>query len=50
MLLGVAAFHKRALHITLTGLAVIILYEAFVTAFPTAAAPEPFFSISSMSG
>jgi Na+/H+ antiporter NhaD/arsenite permease-like protein len=35
MLLGVAAFHKRALAITLTGLAVIILYEALVTAFPT---------------
>ena len=35
MLLGVALFHKRALAISVGGLIVILLYEAFVTAFPT---------------
>ena len=35
MLLGVAVFHKRALAISVTGLLVILAYEAFVTAFPT---------------
>ena len=34
MLLGVALFHKRALAISLTGLLVILAYEALVTAFP----------------
>ena len=35
MLLGVALFHKRALTISVAGLIVILLFEAFVTAFPT---------------
>jgi Na+/H+ antiporter NhaD/arsenite permease-like protein len=35
MLLGVAAFHRRALEITLAGLVAILLYEALFTAFPT---------------
>jgi len=35
MLAGIAAFHRRALAIAATGLALIIAYEAFVTAFPT---------------
>src|SRR5688572_1825248 len=35
MLLGVALFHKKALQISLTGLVVILAYEAFVSAFPT---------------
>jgi Na+/H+ antiporter NhaD/arsenite permease-like protein len=35
MLLGVALFHKRALEISVGGLAAILLYEALVTAFPT---------------
>lgn len=35
MLLGVALFHKRALTISVTGLLVILAYEALVTAFPT---------------
>jgi Na+/H+ antiporter NhaD/arsenite permease-like protein len=35
MLLGIAAFHKRALAITLVGLLVIIAFELFVSAFPT---------------
>jgi Na+/H+ antiporter NhaD/arsenite permease-like protein len=35
MLIGVALFHKRALEISVTGLLVILAYEALVTAFPT---------------
>ena len=35
MLAGVALFHKRALAVSLTGLALILAYEATVTAFPT---------------
>jgi Na+/H+ antiporter NhaD/arsenite permease-like protein len=35
MLLGVALFHRRALAISVTGLIVILAFEAFVTAFPT---------------
>lgn len=35
MLLGIAAFHKRALAITLVGLLIIIAFELFVSAFPT---------------
>jgi Na+/H+ antiporter NhaD/arsenite permease-like protein len=35
MLLGVALFHKKALAISVTGLLVILAYEAFVSAFPT---------------
>jgi Na+/H+ antiporter NhaD/arsenite permease-like protein len=35
MLVGVALFHKRALEISVVGLAVILAYEAFVTTFPT---------------
>lgn len=35
MLAGVAIFHKRALGISLIGLAAILGYEALVTAFPT---------------
>ena len=35
MLLGVAAMHRRAMTIALAGLAVILAYEALVTAFPT---------------
>jgi Na+/H+ antiporter NhaD/arsenite permease-like protein len=35
MLVGVALFHKRALAISLTGLLVILLFEAFISAFPT---------------
>jgi Na+/H+ antiporter NhaD/arsenite permease-like protein len=35
MLIGVALFHRRALAVTLTGLAAILAYEALVTAFPT---------------
>jgi Na+/H+ antiporter NhaD/arsenite permease-like protein len=35
MLLGVALFHKRALAISVGGLIVILLFETFVTAFPT---------------
>ena len=34
-LLGIALFHKRALAITLAGLAAIIVYEATFTSFPT---------------
>jgi Na+/H+ antiporter NhaD/arsenite permease-like protein len=34
-LLGIALFHKRALAITLAGLAAIIVYEAAFTSFPT---------------
>lgn len=34
-LLGVAMFHNNAMRITLTGLAAILLYETFVTAYPT---------------
>ena len=37
MLVGVALFHKRALLISVTGLAAILLYEALVTQFPTGA-------------
>jgi Na+/H+ antiporter NhaD/arsenite permease-like protein len=35
MLIGVGLFHKKALQVSLVGLAVILAYEAFVTAFPT---------------
>jgi Na+/H+ antiporter NhaD/arsenite permease-like protein len=35
MLLGVALFHKRALTISLIGLAAILAFEALVTEFPT---------------
>lgn len=35
MLGGVAVFHKRALLISLTGLTAILLFEGFVTSFPT---------------
>jgi len=35
MLLGVALFHRRALAISLSGLFVILAYEALVSAFPT---------------
>lgn len=35
MLVGVAAIHKRALAVSLIGLLVILLYEAFVSTFPT---------------
>jgi Na+/H+ antiporter NhaD/arsenite permease-like protein len=35
MLIGIALFHRRALAISLTGLVVIILYEALISAFPT---------------
>jgi Na+/H+ antiporter NhaD/arsenite permease-like protein len=34
-LLGIALFHRRALAISVTGLIVILAYEALVTAFPT---------------
>jgi Na+/H+ antiporter NhaD/arsenite permease-like protein len=37
LLAGVALFHKRALAISVGGLAIILLYEAFVSAFPTGA-------------
>jgi Na+/H+ antiporter NhaD/arsenite permease-like protein len=37
MLAGVAAFHRRALWISLAGLVAILLYEALVTRFPTGA-------------
>lgn len=35
MLVGVALFHKRALPISVAGLAAILLYEAAITRFPT---------------
>jgi Na+/H+ antiporter NhaD/arsenite permease-like protein len=35
MLLGVALFHKRALLVSVLGLAAILAFEAFVTRFPT---------------
>jgi Na+/H+ antiporter NhaD/arsenite permease-like protein len=35
MLLGVALFHKRALELSVGGLLVIVLFEAFLTSFPT---------------
>ena len=35
MLLGVALFHKRALHISLAGLVIILAFETLVTAYPT---------------
>lgn len=35
MLLGVALLHHRALAVSLTGLTVIVAYEALVTSFPT---------------
>lgn len=35
MLAGVALFHKRALNISVTGLIVILIYEALVSGFPT---------------
>lgn len=34
-LLGIALFHKRSLEISVTGLLVILAFEALVTAFPT---------------
>ncbi|HET7316080.1 MAG TPA: hypothetical protein VFI88_01485 [Sphingomicrobium sp.] len=37
ILAGVATFHKRALFVSVTGLVVILAYEAFVTRFPTGA-------------
>jgi hypothetical protein len=40
LLLGVALFHKRALEISAGGLAAILLFETFVTAFPTGAGSE----------
>ena len=42
MLLGVALFHKRALTISVAGLIVILLFEAFVTAFPTGSGASAF--------
>jgi Na+/H+ antiporter NhaD/arsenite permease-like protein len=41
-LLGVALFHKRALTISVAGLIVILLFEAFVTAFPTGSGASAF--------
>lgn len=35
MLLGIAAFHRRALEISIAGLLIILAYEWFVSAFPT---------------
>lgn len=35
ILIGIAAFHQRALAITLSGLGLILAYEGFVTTFPT---------------
>lgn len=35
ILVGIAAFHRHALSITLAGLAAILAYEGFVTVFPT---------------
>jgi Na+/H+ antiporter NhaD/arsenite permease-like protein len=35
VLLGIALFHKRAMTITLAGLAAVLIYETFVTAYPT---------------
>src|SRR5688500_14724517 len=35
MLVGVGVMHKRALAVALVGLAVILAYEALVSAFPT---------------
>lgn len=40
MLLGVALFHKQALAISVTGLIVILAYEAFVSTFPTGTGTE----------
>ena len=37
VLFGIALFHKRAMTITLAGLAAVFLYETFVTAYPTGA-------------
>src|SRR5919107_5769154 len=34
-LVGIALFHRRALAISVTGLLVILAYEAIVTSFPT---------------
>ena len=42
LLLGVAVMHKRALAISVTGLAVIIVYEALVSAFPTGVGADAF--------
>src|SRR5687768_13564393 len=41
-LLGIAAFHKRALEISVTGLLVILAYEWLISAFPTGPGPEGF--------
>lgn len=40
VLFGIALFHKRAMTITLTGLAAVLLYETFVTAYPTGTGGE----------
>ena len=42
MLVGVALLHEHALAVSLTGLAVILGYEALVTAFPTGEGVEAF--------
>ena len=42
MLVGVALLHEHALGVSLTGLAVILGYEALVTAFPTGEGVEAF--------
>jgi Na+/H+ antiporter NhaD/arsenite permease-like protein len=42
MLLGVAKFHKRALTISVSGLLIILAYEALVTAFPTGRGTDAF--------
>lgn len=42
MLVGVAVLHEHALSVSLTGLAVILGYEALVTAFPTGDGVEAF--------
>jgi Na+/H+ antiporter NhaD/arsenite permease-like protein len=42
MLLGIAAFHKRALEISVAGLLVILAYEWLISAFPTGTGLEGF--------
>jgi len=44
LLAGVALFHKRALAISVTGLAVILAYEALVSQFPTGVGAEALLS------
>lgn len=39
-LLGIALFHKRSLEISVSGLLIILAFEAFVTAFPTGTGAE----------